>query len=64
MASYKLKDGATLSDDEIEDIATRFEAGDCPGRSTEVILRRPRVDREVSKNVSVSGSVGDDAVEK
>jgi hypothetical protein len=64
MASYKLKDGTTLSDDEIEGIAKRFEAGDCPGHSTEVILRQPHIDREVSKNASASGSARDDVVEK
>lgn len=64
MARYRLKDGITLSDDEIEDIAKRFEAGDCPGHSTEVVLRQPYIDREISKNASASGSARDDVVEK
>jgi len=64
MVSHKLKDGTTLSDDEIEDIAKRFEAGDCPGHSTEVILRQPHIDREVFKSTSAADSVGDEIVDK
>ncbi|MCH3942558.1 MAG: hypothetical protein LKE37_02380 [Atopobiaceae bacterium] len=53
MASYTLKDGTTLTDDAIEEMAGRFEAGEFPGHTTKVVVGRPRISREELKTVTV-----------
>lgn len=49
MASYTLKDGTTLTDEAIEEMAGRFEAGEFPGHTTKVVVGRPRISRGSSR---------------
>lgn len=44
--SYVTKDGVTLSDGELEELAERFERGELPGRPRRVIVGRPRISLE------------------
>lgn len=53
MASYTLKDGTTLTDEAIEEMAGRFEAGEFPGHTTKVVVGRPRISRGELKTVTV-----------
>lgn len=44
--SYVTRDGATLTDEAIEELAERFERGELPGHPGRILVGRPRISPE------------------